>query len=96
MSIGHFLGLGFVTGRQPLLKRQPLILLGLLRGGADHGQLIESFGAQPGLLGKLLAIAPVLKLPSAAKAGEDERQRAYNLPRHRHHGTSLKKTWPPR
>ncbi|WP_408980494.1 hypothetical protein [Pseudomonas sp. GW456-12-1-14-TSB6] len=40
MSIGHFLGVGFVTGRQPLFERQPFVLLDLLRSGGGHGHLI--------------------------------------------------------
>uniref|UniRef100_UPI0035A25573 hypothetical protein n=1 Tax=Pseudomonas glycinae TaxID=1785145 RepID=UPI0035A25573 len=88
MSIGHFLGVGFVTGRQPLLERQPLILLGLLRGGGRHGQLIEGFGVQPGLLGQLLPVAPVLELPSASSAGKHQHNGADGLPRHGDHAST--------
>ncbi|WP_412546970.1 hypothetical protein [Pseudomonas sp. MWU12-2029] len=70
MGIGHFLGVGFVAGSQPLLERQPLVLLGLLRGGGRHRQLVEGFGVQPCLLGQLLPVTPVLELPSDSSADQ--------------------------
>ena len=63
--------MGFVTGRQPLLEGQPLVLLGLLRGGRRQGQLIQGFSVQLGLLRQLLAVTPVLKLPGTAEAETD-------------------------
>jgi len=95
LSIGHFLEVGLFAGRQPLLERQTLVLLGLLCSGRGLGQLIEGFGVLLGLLGQLLAVAPALKLPGAAGADQHQRQRSHRFPRHDHHGTSLKKTWPP-
>ncbi|AHZ72734.1 hypothetical protein OU5_5655 [Pseudomonas mandelii JR-1] len=66
MSIGQFLVVSLVVGRQPLLERQALVLIGAhLRGGrvADGAQVIL---VKAGLLGELLALAPVLNLPGTA------------------------------
>ena len=93
--IGQFLEVGLFTGRQPLLERQTLVLLSLLRCSGGLGQLIEGFGLQSRLLGQLAPVVPVLKLPSAAGADHYQRQRAHRLPRNDHHGTSLKNTCPP-
>jgi hypothetical protein len=80
-----------LAGRQLLLERQPLVLLGLLRIGAGRGKLVQRLAIEPGLLGELPAVAPVLKLPGAAKPSEN--QRPEKPSRNDHHGTSLKKTW---
>jgi hypothetical protein len=58
----------YAIGRQPLLERQPLVLLGLLRGGRDLGQLNNGLGVLPRLLGQLLDVAPVLELPGGDPA----------------------------
>jgi hypothetical protein len=42
LSIGHFLEVGFLAGRQALLEREALVLLGLLRNGSRLGQLIKA------------------------------------------------------
>lgn len=87
--------MGSLTGRQLLLERQTLVLLGLLRVGTGRGELVQLLAVLLGLLGELPAVAPVLKLPGAAETGKHKRQRAEKPPRHDHHGTSLKKTCPP-
>lgn len=84
--------MGLLNGHQLLLERQTLILLGLLRIGTGCGKLVQRLVVHSGLLGELTTVAPVLKLPSAAEAGEHQRQRYDQPPRHRHYGTSLKKT----
>jgi len=86
---------GLLAVRQLLLERQTFVLLGLLRGRRGLSQLVEGFGVLLGLLGQLLTVAPILKLPGAAGADQHQRQRAHRFPRNNHHGTSLKKTCPP-
>jgi len=47
LSIGQFLVVGLLAGRQSLLERQALVLIGLLRGRGCLGQLIEGVCVQP-------------------------------------------------
>ena len=83
----------FVAGRQALLERQTFILISTDLGGgriADGGQV---YLMRTGLLGELLAIAPVLYFPCPANCEQQQRQHAdqRQLHRARAHGTSLKK-----
>ena len=80
--------MGLLTGRQPLLERQPLVLLGVLRLGAGGCKLVQRLAMQSGLLRELPTVAPVLELPSAAEAGKHQHHHADQPPRHSHASTA--------
>ena len=72
-----------IAGRQTLLERDALVLIGTYLGGGrvtDGGQIVL---VQAGLVRELLAVAPVLHLPCPAHP---------KLQRCGAHDTSLKKT----
>ncbi|WP_372242115.1 hypothetical protein [Pseudomonas sp. Fl4BN1] len=81
--------MGLVLGNESILERSaPILLLTLPLNDSGSGRL-ALFSVRPGLISKLLAVAPVLHLPCGACANGEQQDGQHQTQRRGTHASTF-------